>query len=46
VLVQVIRPGERGNKAQVRSELLSADSKPDSQADQLTTLDAIFDLLR
>ncbi|CAF1197576.1 unnamed protein product [Rotaria sp. Silwood1] len=42
ILVQVIRPGERGNKAQVRSELLGEDPK----ADQITTLDAIFDLFR
>lgn len=42
ILVQVIRPGERGNKAQVRSELLGADPK----ADQVTTLDAILDLFR
>ncbi|CAF2523243.1 unnamed protein product [Rotaria sp. Silwood2] len=42
VLVQLIRPGERGNKAQLRSELLGDDPK----ADQITTLDAIFDLFR
>ena len=42
VLVQTIRPGERGNKDQVRSQLLGDDPK----ADQVTTLDAIFDLLR
>ena len=42
ILVQVIRPGERGNKAQVREQLLGADPK----ADQVTTLDAIFDLFR
>lgn len=42
VLVQVIRPGERGNKAQVRSELLGDEPK----TDQMTTLDAIFDLFR
>ncbi|CAF1174380.1 unnamed protein product [Rotaria sordida] len=42
ILVQLIRPGERGNKAQVRLELLGDDPK----ADQITTLDAIFDLFR
>ena len=42
ILVQLIRPGDRGNKAQVRSELLGDDPK----ADQVTTLDAIFDLFR
>ena len=42
ILVQVIRPGERGNKSQVREELLGDDPK----ADQVTTLDAIFDLFR
>jgi len=42
ILVQIIRPGERGNKAQVREELLGDDPK----ADQVTTLDAIFDLFR
>ncbi len=42
ILVQLIRPGERGNKSQVREELLGDDPK----ADQVTTLDAIFDLFR
>ncbi|UJR15489.1 hypothetical protein I4U23_002432 [Adineta vaga] len=42
LLVQAIRPGERGNKAQVRTELLGEDPK----ADHVTTLDAIFDLFR
>ena len=42
VLVQMIRPGERDNKEQVRSELLGDDPK----ADQVTTVDAIFDLFR
>ncbi|CAF3712744.1 unnamed protein product [Rotaria socialis] len=42
ILVQLIRPGERGNNAQVRSELLGDEPK----ADQITTLDAIFDLFR
>jgi len=42
ILVQTIRPGERGNKASVREQLLGDDPK----ADQVTTLDAIFDLLR
>ena len=42
LLVQAIRPGERGNQAQVRTELLGDDPK----ADQVTTLDAIFDLVR
>lgn len=42
VLVQVIRPGERGNRAQLRSQSYGADPV----ADQMTTLDAIFDLLR
>ncbi len=43
ILVQLIRPGERGNKAQVRSELTS-DTEP--VAEQVTTMDAIFDLFR
>ncbi|UJR31383.1 hypothetical protein I4U23_018877 [Adineta vaga] len=43
ILVQVIRPGERNNKEEVRSQLLS-NNEP--VADQVTTLDAIFDLLR
>lgn len=42
LLVQAIRPGERGNQSQVRTELLGDDPK----ADQVTTLDAIFDLVR
>ena len=42
VLVQIIRPGERGNQAQLRSELVGDDPK----AEQMTTLDAIFDLFR
>lgn len=42
ILVQVIRPGERGNKNQVREELLGDDP----MADHVTTLDAIFDLFR
>lgn len=41
-LVQIIRPGERGNQAEVREGLLGDDPK----ADQVTTLDAIFDLFR
>jgi len=41
-LVQVIRPGERGNQAQIRSDSLGEEPV----ADQMTTLDAIFDLLR
>jgi solute carrier family 1 (glial high affinity glutamate transporter), member 2 len=43
ILVQTIRPGERGNQAQVRSSVVTAD---DPKADQMTTLDAIFDLFR
>ncbi|CAF1553274.1 unnamed protein product [Adineta steineri] len=42
LLVQAIRPGERGNQAQLRSELSGDEPK----ADQVTTLDAIFDLFR
>ena len=42
ILVQTIRPGVGGNRSRVRSELLGADPK----ADQVTTLDAIFDLFR
>ena len=42
VLVQLIRPGERGNQAQVRSDFMGDDPK----ADEMTTLDAVFDLLR
>ena len=42
ILVQTIRPGERGNSAQIRSNSLG----PEPVADQMTTLDAIFDLLR
>ncbi len=42
ILVQVIRPGERGNQAQIRSDSLGEEPV----ADQMTTLDAIFDLLR
>ena len=42
VLVQVIRPGERGNKAQIRAQSLGDEPK----AEQLATLDAIFDLFR
>ncbi len=41
-MVQVIRPGERGNTAQIRADTLGDDPV----ADQVTTLDAIFDLLR
>jgi len=41
-LVQLIRPGERGNQAQIRAESFGADPV----AEQVTTLDAIFDLLR
>ena len=40
ILVQVIRPGERNNKVVVRSYA------PVSEGDQVTTLDAIFDLFR
>jgi hypothetical protein len=43
-LVQVIRPGERGNRAQIRAASIVTDTDP--VADQVTTLDAIFDLLR
>jgi hypothetical protein len=42
ILVQLIRPGERGNQAQVRRELTGDEPV----ADQVTTLDAIFDLFR
>jgi len=41
-LVQTIRPGEGGNRAQLRSQSFGADPV----ADQMTTLDAVFDLLR
>ena len=43
ILVQVIRPGERGNNADVR-EVSTGAAEP--VADQVTTLDAIFDLFR
>ncbi len=43
-MVQLIRPGERGNRAQIREASLGTD--PDPVTDQVTTLDAIFDLLR
>jgi len=42
ILVQLIRPGERGNRDQLHSQV----SGDDPVADQVTTLDAIFDLLR
>ncbi|CAF0908525.1 unnamed protein product [Didymodactylos carnosus] len=42
VLVSTIKPGERSNAAQVRSQIVDEDPK----ADQVNTLDAIFDLLR
>ncbi|CAF0965034.1 unnamed protein product [Adineta steineri] len=42
VLVQVIRPGERGNR-----DLINMEARGDDPvADQVTTLDAIFDLFR
>ncbi|CAF0984124.1 unnamed protein product [Didymodactylos carnosus] len=42
VLVSTIKPGERSNAAQVRSQIVGDDPK----ADQVNTLDAILDLLR
>ncbi|CAF5222145.1 unnamed protein product, partial [Rotaria magnacalcarata] len=42
ILVSVIRPGERANRVEVRAEAFSSDPA----ADQVTTLDAIFDLFR
>jgi Na+/H+-dicarboxylate symporter len=42
ILVQLIRPGERGSRAQISSDSLGAEPV----ADQMTTLDAIFDLFR
>lgn len=42
ILVSVIRPGERASKVDVGSTSLGGDPA----ADQVTTLDAIFDLFR
>ncbi|CAF3485857.1 unnamed protein product [Rotaria sordida] len=42
ILVQVIRPGERASKVEVKSDIIRGDPA----ADQITTLDAIFDLFR
>lgn len=42
ILVQVIRPGARGNQVEVTGPKLSSSAV----ADQVTTLDAIFDLFR
>ena len=42
ILVQTIRPGERGSGASVRDELMGEEPV----AEQMTTLDAIFDLFR
>ena len=42
ILVQTIRPGERGSRSRIDSTALGAEPV----ADQMTTLDAVFDLLR
>lgn len=42
ILVQTIRPGERSRRVQITSSVIGADPT----VDQITTLDAIFDLFR